>query len=113
MNPTPANEQASYRYPGVTPFTTEQAPVFFGRKQDTDDLYRLIRREPLVVLYGKSGLGKSSLLNAGIIPRCVTEGSYNPLVIRFGAWVEGATAPRSKPASSLPSAPTGCTCSTD
>lgn len=92
MNPTAANEQSSYRYPGVTPFTTEQAPVFFGRKQDTDDLYRLIRREPLVVLYGKSGLGKSSLLNAGIIPRCMAEGTYNPLVIRFGAWVEGATA---------------------
>lgn len=54
-------------------------------------MYRLIRREPLVVLYGKSGLGKSSLLNAGIIPECIKEHLYTPIVIRFGAWTEGAT----------------------
>ncbi|MBK8965340.1 MAG: hypothetical protein IPM36_01420 [Lewinellaceae bacterium] len=77
-----------YRYPGVTPFTTEQSSVFFGRQRDTDELYRLIRREPLVVLYGKSGLGKSSLINAGIIPRCRQEGSHSPIIVRFGAWTE-------------------------
>ena len=81
-----------YRYPGVTPFSTEQAHIFFGRNQDTDELYRLIRREPLVVLYGKSGLGKSSLLNAGIIPRSLQEGEFRPVVVRFGAWTEAATA---------------------
>lgn len=80
----------NYRYPGVTPFTTGQASIFFGREGDTNDFYRLIRREPLVVLYGKSGLGKSSLLNAGIIPRCQQEGEYSPLIIRFGAWTEQA-----------------------
>ncbi|TAK43020.1 MAG: ATP-binding protein [Saprospiraceae bacterium] len=80
----------SYRYPGVTPFSTEQQHIFFGRKQDTDELYRLLRREPLVVLYGKSGLGKSSLLNAGIIPACQKKGEYSPFVVRFGAWTEDA-----------------------
>ncbi len=78
-----------YRYPGVTPFTTEQSSIFFGRQHDTDELYRLIRREPLVVLYGKSGLGKSSLINAGIIPRCREDGTHSPIIIRFGAWTEG------------------------
>lgn len=80
--------EKTYRYPGVTPFTTEQANVFFGRKQDTDELFRLIKREPLVVLYGKSGLGKSSLINAGIVPECKKEKNYAPLIIRFGAWTE-------------------------
>jgi formylglycine-generating enzyme required for sulfatase activity len=78
-----------YRYPGVTPFSTGQANIFFGRRQDTDELYRLIRREPLVVLYGKSGLGKSSLLNAGIVPRCLADQTHSPVVVRFGAWMEG------------------------
>lgn len=73
----------------MTPFTTDQASIFFGRRQDTDELYRLIRREPLVVLYGKSGLGKSSLLNAGIVPRCQADKTYNPVLVRFGAWMEG------------------------
>lgn len=77
-----------HRYPGVTPFSTGQSHIFFGRRQDTDELYRLIRREALVTLYGKSGLGKSSLLNAGIVPLCLKEGAYSPLTIRFGAWTE-------------------------
>lgn len=80
-----------YRYPGATPFTTGQQHIFFGRRQDTEDLCRLIRREALVVLYGKSGLGKSSLLNAGIVPAFLEEGVYTPIVIRFGAWTEGKT----------------------
>ncbi|HOY21186.1 MAG TPA: hypothetical protein PLC89_27985, partial [Haliscomenobacter sp.] len=80
-----------YRYPGVQPFTTAQSEVFYGREQDTADLYRLIRREPLVVLYGKSGLGKSSLLNAGIVPHCLSEGVFQPVVVKFGAWTEGKT----------------------
>jgi formylglycine-generating enzyme required for sulfatase activity len=80
-----------YRYPGVQPFTTAQSEVFYGRDQDTADLYRLIRREPLVVLYGKSGLGKSSLLNAGIVPHCLSEGVFQPVVVKFGAWTEGKT----------------------
>lgn len=80
-----------YRYPGVQPFTTAQSEVFFGRDQDIADLYRLIRREALVVLYGKSGLGKSSLLNAGIVPHSLRAAEYEPVVIKFGAWTEGKT----------------------
>lgn len=80
-----------YRYPGVQPFTTAQSKVFFGRDLDIADLYRLIRREALVVLYGKSGLGKSSLLNAGIVPHSLQEAEYEPVVIKFGAWTEGKT----------------------
>lgn len=78
-----------YRYPGVQPFSTEQSDTFFGREQETAELYRLLRREPLVVLHGKSGYGKSSLLNAGIIPLCDDERALSPLLIRFGAWTEG------------------------
>jgi len=84
--------EKKYRYPGATPFKTEQANIFFGRDQDTDDLYRIIRHEPLVVLYGKSGFGKSSLINAGIIPLCGKEKIYAPVVVRFGSWSENVDA---------------------
>lgn len=77
-----------YRYPGVQPFRTAQSEVFYGRDQEIQELYRLIKHETLVVLYGKSGLGKSSLLNAGILPRCQKESGFEPLVIKFGAWTE-------------------------
>ena len=78
-----------YRYPGAPPFSTNQKDQFFGRADAIRKLYRLIELEQLVVLFAKSGLGKSSLLNAGIVPRAVEEGALDPLDLRFGAWTEG------------------------
>jgi len=86
------------RFPGINPFQTEEQDRFFGRDADIRDLYALIALEKTVVLFGKSGHGKSSLLNAGIVPRLLAEkpGSerrYEPLVIKFGAYVPDKTAP--------------------
>lgn len=58
----------SYRYPGTRSFQKEDADIFFGREEDVRQLLRLIRLEKLVILHGKSGLGKTSLLNAGLLP---------------------------------------------
>ncbi|HOY20545.1 MAG TPA: hypothetical protein PLC89_24760 [Haliscomenobacter sp.] len=78
-----------YRYPGARPFEMNQKPLFFGRENDIEDLYRLIGLEPLVVVYSKSGLGKSSLLNAGIMPKAIEKGRYDTLRVRFNAWQKG------------------------
>lgn len=75
-----------YRYPGVTPFTQAQQHLFFGRDQDVAQLHKLVQREALVVLHGKSGLGKSSLLNAGLLPQVEQQDKYAPLVVRLGAY---------------------------
>ena len=82
------------RYPGVQPFATNQEHIFFGRDEDIENLYDLILLEPLVLLFGKSGYGKSSLLNAGILPKFHKlekddPDYFIPIVIRFGAYVEG------------------------
>ena len=82
------------RYPGVQPFATNQEHIFFGRDEDIENLYDLILLEPLVLLFGKSGYGKSSLLNAGILPKFQKlekddPDYFIPIVIRFGAYVEG------------------------
>ena len=82
------------RYPGVKPFETADATLFFGRERDCQDLHDLILLEKLVVLFGKSGYGKSSLLNAGIIPRMTDPLApealrFLPLVIRFKNYVPG------------------------
>ena len=42
--------------------------LFFGREQEAAELHRLVMRERLTVLFGLSGLGKSSLLQAGLFP---------------------------------------------
>ena len=79
------------RYPGVQPFKTEQTALFFGREDDRERLLNLMLLEKLLVLFGKSGYGKSSLLNAGIIPDLEVENKrrnarFVPIPIRFTAW---------------------------
>lgn len=76
----------NYRYPGIKPFQTFDRQVFFGRKQDTEKLFKFISVEKTVLLYSKSGLGKSSLLNAGIIPMVEEQTEYKPIPIRFYAY---------------------------
>ncbi len=58
-------------YPGLTAFTPEQAPIFFGRGGESDQLLALLAdpRTRFAALVGASGAGKSSLVAAGLIPR--------------------------------------------
>lgn len=81
-----------YRYPGVKPFEKSDRNIFFGRDEDIAKLYDLIELEKLVVLFGKSGYGKSSILNAGIIPKLEEQHTdesslFQSISIRFGLYV--------------------------
>ena len=73
------------RYPGIRPFERKDQAIFFGRDTDIEHLSRIISLEKFVVLNGKSGLGKSSLLNAGVIPELESMG-YELHSIRLGAY---------------------------
>ena len=81
-----------FRYPGSRPFTDEYADVFFGRDEDVKRLSTLVTVEDTTVLYGKSGLGKSSLLNAGLLPLVEAEGTYLIIPVRLGATSANDTA---------------------
>jgi len=53
-------------------FTRKHAEIFFGRGRQIRDLYDLVMAAdsaPIILLYGQSGVGKSSLLEAGLMPR--------------------------------------------
>lgn len=53
-------------------FTREHADVFFGRGHEIRELYEFVTSAegaPIGFLYGDSGIGKSSLLEAGLLPR--------------------------------------------
>lgn len=69
-------------WPGLVAFTEELQEFFYGRADEADDLLRRVGRKNLTVLFGQSGLGKSSLLQAGLFPRLRAEG-YLPVAIRL------------------------------
>ena len=80
------NEQLN-RYPGAKPFLLEEKDVFHGRKKDIEVLFDLLRIKRMVTLYSESGIGKSSLINAGLIPKfkSLRDGEkFIPIKIRFG-----------------------------
>lgn len=81
------------RYPGVKPFSSEERHIFFGRDREIIDITDLLSIEKIVILYSRSGYGKSSLINAGIIPSYVNKNGTEeektiPVVVRFGNYIE-------------------------
>ena len=61
-------------YRGLAPFTAEHRDVFFGRDADIRAVLERLHHQPLVLVAGDSGAGKSSLCRAGVLPR-VTAGA--------------------------------------
>ncbi len=55
-------------YVGPETFTQAQGKLFFGREREARDLLSRVLSERLVLFYAQSGAGKSSLLNARLIP---------------------------------------------
>lgn len=60
-------------YPGLMHFTPRYAPVFFGREAEVRELLDLLDSSEgrFVIVSGASGSGKSSLVDAGVLPRLV------------------------------------------
>jgi hypothetical protein len=71
------------RYPGAQPFSDDDISrkTFFGRKCESADLANKILANRLVVVYAKSGLGKTSLLNAGVA-QLLRDEKCLPLIVR-------------------------------
>ncbi|MBV8279296.1 MAG: AAA family ATPase, partial [Verrucomicrobia bacterium] len=64
---------------GLRFFDVEHGPVFYGRSRAIDEIISLLRRRaeesrPFVLVFGSSGVGKSSLVRAGVLPQLVKPG---------------------------------------
>lgn len=55
-------------YKRLFSYQPEDRSIFFGRQQESEQLLALVHANQLVVLCGDSGVGKSSLLGAGLTP---------------------------------------------
>lgn len=67
---------------GLASYTEQDCTRFFGRDREIAEVRRLIEREALTVVFGRSGLGKTSLLRAGVIPQ-LRESLYFPVALRL------------------------------
>jgi WD40 repeat protein len=64
-------------------YTHEDRDIFFGRDQEITDLYRRVFDSKLLLVYGISGTGKSSLINCGLASR-FDDSDWLPLNVRRG-----------------------------
>ncbi|HNB54654.1 MAG TPA: SIR2 family protein, partial [Anaerolineales bacterium] len=62
-------------YKALDSFTTADAAIFSGRTEESQRLANRILAHRLTLLYGESGSGKSSLMNAGVTPRLLQQRS--------------------------------------
>ena len=86
-------------YKGLVPYSEEDKPFFFGREAETEIIIANLQASRLTLLYGASGVGKTSVLNAGVVNQLrkmddeavvyFSEWQSNPLLGLRGAVVRG------------------------
>ncbi|MBK6454091.1 MAG: hypothetical protein IPF84_16950 [Proteobacteria bacterium] len=67
---------------GLSSYSEETRAYFHGRDEEAAELARRVQRKLLTVLFGQSGLGKTSLLRAGLVPRLRGSG-FCPVYVRI------------------------------
>lgn len=67
---------------GLFSYSEETRAYFHGRDEEAAELARRVQRKLLTVLFGQSGLGKTSLLRAGLVPR-LRGADFCPVYVRI------------------------------
>ncbi|MBL9004383.1 MAG: protein kinase [Myxococcales bacterium] len=83
-------------YRGLLPFEAEHRSLFFGRKAEIGTLIDRLRTEAFIVVAADSGVGKSSLCRAGVLP-LIAEGALGG----SRSWKEITLIPGRRPLQSL------------
>ncbi|MFC0106346.1 nSTAND1 domain-containing NTPase [Kibdelosporangium aridum] len=66
---------------GLRPFKTSEADLFFGRANEVQIISNLVATLPTLIVYAPSGTGKSSLINAGLLPLLLDDQTHVPVVV--------------------------------
>jgi CHASE2 domain-containing sensor protein len=82
---------------GLAPFEASHAAVYFGREFAIARATRKLRQAPFLLLIGASGVGKSSLLRAGLLPHIVEPG----IIPDIDAWRTAIIMPSGDPVANL------------
>ncbi|HEV7890350.1 MAG TPA: hypothetical protein VGP08_06910 [Pyrinomonadaceae bacterium] len=71
-------------YVGPRPFGRADTGIFFGREREVNVISSLVVAHPALLVYGQSGTGKTSLINAQVIPRLNGREGSDVFVARVG-----------------------------
>jgi len=69
-------------YKGLSAFTKDDFPFFFGREKFTKTLVDAVKKRPFVAVIGNSGSGKSSVVYAGLIHKLEEQGGWKFITFR-------------------------------
>lgn len=67
---------------GLSSYTYQDADRFYGRDQELKDIASVIKQNAFTTLYGISGAGKTSIINAGLFP-LLDKQAFLPIYIRL------------------------------
>ena len=93
---------SSCPYVGLQPYTEDDRQFFFGREREQRIISANLYASPLTVVYGASGVGKSSILRAGVVP--YLQSAERTTVVYFNQWQDPSFADRRASLLPLPSA---------
>lgn len=82
LNLPPIPRQSPYK--GLQSFNENDRDLFYGRDRAIEELLKRVNDNPLLVVAGVSGTGKSSVIKAGVLPRLREEGYEILPVMRPG-----------------------------
>ncbi|MFH0901257.1 MAG: serine/threonine-protein kinase, partial [Pseudomonadota bacterium] len=77
-----STEESPFR--GLFSFGERHAELFFGRDAEVAAFLERLREQPVLAVVGPSGSGKSSFVQAGVVPRLREQGSWVVLTVRPG-----------------------------
>jgi WD40 repeat protein len=95
----PATSPPPCPYPGMTPFREADQDHFFGREAEQEELLERLRLGSFLAVIGPSGTGKSSLVQAGLIPALRRSGLFGT-----AQWVTRTFRPGERPLAALATA---------
>lgn len=74
-------EHAPFKF--LDSYTREDRAIFFGRDREVEELYQKVFEGKILLLYGISGTGKTSLINCGLANK-FEESDWLPINVRRG-----------------------------
>ncbi len=75
-------DRAQHPWLGLESYKEGDEAVFHGRREEAEELFRMVKREVLTILFGPSGVGKTSLVRAGLFPK-LRASHYLPVWVRL------------------------------